>query len=225
MTNSCPECGTSMEFEDHEVRLKTGVCPSCSKEFAFVQGTSVAARMAAPPGGESAEEGAAAIVPGEGPECEECGSPLQIREGRAGSLKVVCPECETTTTFVPQRERPREGRERGRPEGSDAEPPRGRPCRQCGAPLRFSTGEDGMLVGECDACGNRFTLPPRTGGPGGGRGFRGGPSYGRRDYRSNGGGGGRFPSRGGRPFRSDDRRGRPRDDDDRRPKRRRPRDE
>ena len=57
--------------------------------------------------------------------------------------------------------------------------PRARPCRECGAPLRFSTGPDGAISGECDACGNKFTLPPKR------EGFRGGsrgPPFRNRGY-------------------------------------------
>jgi len=227
-----------MEFEQREVRLRTGTCPSCAKEFAFVEGTSVSSRLASPPEGSASatDEGVAVIEAVEGgPECETCGAPLSFREGKGGSIEVVCADCETTTVFVPQRsapklERIREDRpERApRPErsgGFDSEGPRGRPCRKCGATLRFSTGEDGNLVGECESCGNRFTLPPRD-DSGGGRGDRGGSRYGRRDYRSSSGGRPPYQGRGGygggRPYRGGDRRGPPRsDDDDNRRKRRR----
>lgn len=220
-----------MELEQREVRLRTGVCPACTKEFAFVEGSTVSSRLGSPPSlaeGESeggAEEGKGTLG---GPECDECGSPLSFREGPRGSLEVTCDECETTTVFVPKSKAERPDRER--PPRFDSEPPRGRPCRQCGAPLRFSTGEDGLLVGECAACGNRFTLPPRADRGGGGRSYGGPPRYGRREFR--GGPGGRPPYRGrggaggNRPFRQSDRRGAPPyDDEDRRPKRRRPRDE
>lgn len=237
MANTCPDCGTSMEFEQREVHLRTGTCPSCAKEFAFVEGTTVSSRLSSPPAGSGSgpdQEVAMIAGPEGGPECEECGSPLAFREGKAGSLEVVCAECETTTVYVPQRGAPRferapepaEGPERPqRAERFDPDAPRGRPCRKCGATLRFSTGDDGMLVGECESCGNRFTLPPRDerGGSGGGRG---GSRYGRREYRPAPGGRppyrGRGGDRGARPFRASDRRGPPRfDDDDNRRKRRR----
>jgi len=231
MTSSCPECGTSMEFDEREVHLRTGTCPSCSKEFAFVEGTTVSSRLApGPSGGASTSEAGAVVIAGAegGPECEECGAPLAFREGKNGSLEAVCADCEITTVFVPQREAPKfeRERERERPERFDAEAPRGRPCRKCGATLRFSTGDDGMLVGECESCGNRFTLPPRS-DSGGGRGDRGGPRYGRREYRPSSGGRPPYRGRGGygggRPSRGSDRRGPPRsdEDDDRRKRRRR----
>jgi len=229
MTNSCPDCGAAIEYEQREVRLRTGVCPSCTKEFAFFEGATVSSRLGALPSGSEPE---AATTPGErvtaegGPECEECGSPLSFREGRGGSLEVVCSECETTTVFVPKSEAAAPRRER--PAQFDADgPPRGRPCRKCGAPLRFSTGDDGMLVGECEACGNRFTLPPRPEGGGGDRRFGGNPRYGRPEFRRAPGGRppyrGRGGDRGAPPFRRSERAGPPRyDSDDRRRKRRRP---
>jgi len=249
MANSCPECGTSMDFEQHDVHLRTGTCPACAKEFAFVEGTTVSARLGSPPSGPVApSEGGAPVAEGAegGPECEECGSLLAFREGKNGSLDAVCADCGTTTVYVPQRapgrpemvfeppergrERPERGRER--PERFDGGAPRGRPCRKCGAPLRFSTGDDGNLVGECDSCGNRFTLPPRAdggGGGGGGWGSRGAPRYGRREFRPSAGGRppyrGRSGDRTGRPFRPSDRRGPPRGDDEDRPRKRRRREE
>ena len=100
--------------------------------------------------------------------------------------------------------------------------PRSRPCRQCGAPLRFTTNEEGLLVGECEACGNRFTLPPRTeggrreGGFGrddrGSRGRRFGPPSGRSK-------GGRSYAPRGRSFRRYDSDEAPRDRDRRRRRR------
>jgi len=219
MTSTCPDCGASVEFEQHEVRLRTGVCPSCAKEFAFVEGTTVSSRLGSPPkttGGGEAEggtEGASGAA--EGPECADCGSPLAFREGPDGSLEVSCDECETMTVFVPKPEHRREAPERRRQFPEEA--PRGRPCRRCGNPLRFSTGEDGHLVGECDSCGNRFTLPPRSdrGGPGRG-GYDRPQRYGRRDFRSKPGG--RPPYRNRRRTSSYDNDAPPR-------KRRRPRDE
>jgi ssDNA-binding Zn-finger/Zn-ribbon topoisomerase 1 len=227
MTNTCPDCGATMELEQREVRLRTGVCPACAKEFAFVEGEGIASRLSSPPSASEEEpEGEAEDeTTGGGPECEECGTPLAFRAAENGSLEVVCTECDTTTVFVPKSEAVRPPREA--PPRFEGEMPRGRPCRRCGAPLRFSTGEDGLLVGECASCGNRFTLPPRPDRGGGGRGYRGAPRTGRRDFRRSPGGRPPYPGRGGhRPFRRFDRRGGPRDEDEDRPrKRRRPRDE
>ena len=218
MPNNCPQCGSAMEYEVHEVRLRTGTCPACSKEFALVEGETVASRLgAAPPSSEASDEedneaGAGAVVAG-GPECEECGSPLLFREGPHGTLEVRCDECETMAVFVPQSEAPSRGRPRGTREGParemDAFAPRGRPCRKCGNPIQFSTQEDGVLVGECSSCGNRFTLPPRREGPEGGRRFDRRPRDDRGDFRRGppgGRGGGRYPGpRRGPPRQFDDR--------------------
>lgn len=221
-----------MDFEEREVHLRTGTCPSCAKEFAFVEGSTVShLAPTGPPSAGGSEEGAerGAGATG-GPECETCGAPLAFREGSRGSLEVVCTDCETTTTFVPQRAagRPERYRERA-PRFDDSTPSRGRPCRRCGAPLRFSTGEDGNLVGECESCGNRFTLPPRDGDSGARPRGRGGPPrYGRRDFRSGPGGRpsyrNRGNDRGARPFRRSDRSGTSgfdSDDGERRKRRRR----
>lgn len=216
MASTCPDCGASIVFEQHDVHLRTGVCPACAKEFAFVEGAAVSSRLGTPPEGVEDEEAGEAVapVPG-GPECEDCGSPLTFRSGHGGSIEVTCGECETTTVYV---RKPEHGRpDRGPPPRFDEEAPRGRPCRRCGAPLRFSTGENGFLVGECESCGNRFTLPPRA-GPGRGRGFGGPRRYGQSDFRRG--------SRTRPPYRGQDRRGSSDLDDRERPrKRRRPRDE
>jgi DNA-directed RNA polymerase subunit M/transcription elongation factor TFIIS len=218
MPNNCPQCGSAMEYEVHEVRLRTGTCPACSKEFALVEGETVASRLgSAPPSsgaedeeGTEAGEGAATV---EGPECEECGSPLSFHEGPRGTLEVRCDECETVAVFVPQTEAPSRGRPRADREGpgreTDSFAPRGgRPCRKCGNPIQLSTGEDGVVVGECTSCGNRFTLPPRRDGPGGGRRFDRRPRDDRSDFRRGPGarGGGRYPGpRRGPPRQFDDR--------------------
>jgi ssDNA-binding Zn-finger/Zn-ribbon topoisomerase 1 len=208
-----------MELEEHEVRLRTGTCPTCAKEFAFVEGTAVAARLGAPPlaaiAGSEEGEATGEKMAGEGPECKECGSPLTFREGRGGTIEASCPDCETTTVLVRKREAAREERGERPRDRFDAGAPRARPCRQCGAPLRFSTDEDGQVVGECTACGNRFTLPPRSESGGGRRDYRGRPSFQRRDFRGG-------PPR--RPY-SSDRRERFGGTDDERRRRRRPRDE
>ena len=173
MPNSCPDCGAEIEYSEREVRLRTGHCGACGHEFTFVAGAALPLPEPAEPGsGADADAGADTGAPAaSGLECEECGTPLTLRARRDGSLEARCEECESTTIYVPRSAaegEPREGRpSRGYPPGGEG--PRSRPCRQCGAPLRFSTNEEGLLVGECDACGNRFTLPPRTdrarGGP------------------------------------------------------------
>lgn len=184
----CPGCGAEVEFESHEARLLTGTCPSCHRVSTIVEGA-VAAGTPGPPTGSPAPAEAPRVA---GLECSECGSALVIEPQEDGSLELHCSECESVARFVRDDaaagERAERGPERYRPRfeprSGPARPPPGRPCRQCGSPLSFSTDEEGNLVGECAACGNRFTLPPRRDGPRSeGRGRyppRGPPRYGRR---------------------------------------------
>jgi len=170
----------------------TGTCSSCQRVTTLIEGT-IPLGTAAPGGtGDSStvSEGSAS-----GPECADCGGTLTVTAGEDGKLEVACAECETTTVFVPEGSPPpRSGPDRGerfdRPRRREMPggegPSRSRPCRQCGAPLAFTTDENGNLTGECSSCGNRFTLPPRRDGPPGrdrpsaGRyGARGPPRYGR----------------------------------------------
>jgi len=208
---SCPDCGAAVEFAEQEARLLTGTCAGCGKMVTVVTGVHLEPGTA-----EGSLEGTASETTAPaGPACAECGGPLAIEiDGRR--LTASCDSCDATTEFfqggADERPAPRErsfdGPRRGRGEdgmrGANA-----RPCRQCGAPLRFTTSEDGVLTGECDSCGNRFTLPPRRdsgrGGGFGGPGRRGPPGRypPRRDYRS---GGDRRPSRpGGSRYRPRDR--------------------
>jgi hypothetical protein len=226
MANSCPDCGSTVEYADREVLLRTGTCASCGHAFTFVAGSALEVGspvVATPPAvGETP-------APAEGgPECAECGTPLIFRARSDGSIEANCEECESTTVFVPSTPDERRPAPRERPMREEREAPsgpRGRPCRQCGAPLRFTTNDEGLLVGECDSCGNKFTLPPRdasdrgrSGDRGGGRpgGRRFGPPRGRPSWGRGTGG----PGRGPRTYGRDRRDG---DDDDRetRPRRRR----
>ena len=193
--------------------MLTGTCADCHRVTTLVEGplplgTPEAAATEGAPTGEVASP-----APG-GPECAECGSLLTITARDDGLLEVACAECETTTTFVPEGSAPpRAPRERSdryeRPRGRDGGAGEGssnaRPCRQCGAPLKFTTDADGVLTGECTSCGNRFTLPPRREG-GFGRGDRGGgdrysargpPRYGRKPGCWSGGSSGGRPRYGG----------------------------
>jgi hypothetical protein len=178
---------------------------------------------------ETAEPGTVPSGGPAGPACAECGGPLTIEiDGR--TLTAECDSCDTTIQFFqgdpdsrpsrPPRERSFDGprREGG---GEGFRPMNARPCRQCGAPLKFTTGEDGVLTGECESCGNRFTLPPRRDsgrGGFGGPGRRGPPGRfaPRRDYRS--GGDRRPPRPGGSRYRPRDRDSS--EGDDERPRRR-----
>lgn len=176
MTSNCPDCGSTVEYTEREVRLRTGTCSSCGHEFTFLAGASIPVGVAARTEAEEPSEEAEVEGP-PGPECAECGSTLLFRARSDGSLEASCPECETSTEFVPREEAGFRSPRRGgtRDERGPSGGARGRPCRQCGAPLRFSTNEEGLLVGECDSCGNKFTLPPRDRegrGSGGDRRFR-----------------------------------------------------
>lgn len=221
-----------MEFSERAVSLRTGTCPACQKEFAFVEGSTLSHHLApAPESSGATPVGAPIEVAEDAPECDECGSVLTFRAGRGGSVLAVCGECETTTVLRPESaeaEPEPERRREPRREFSEGAAPRGRPCRKCGAPLRFTTGDDGLLVGECDSCGNRFTLPARTGEGRREYGSRDRPSYGRGGFRSSRGPRPPYRDRGpggSRPFGGSDRRGRPPGDDDDRRRRRRPRNE
>ncbi len=195
MANTCPDCGEAIELTDREVRLRTGTCGACHHEFTLVAGAALPIPEGAAVGGVI-PSAAAPEPPEGGPECADCGGPLLFRARSDGSLEARCDECETTAIYV-VRGAPSEERTERRPRAPSFDRdaggglPRGRPCRQCGAPLRFTTNDEGSLVGECDACGNRFTLPPRSDSPrgpprygGGGRpgGRRFGPPRGRPSY-------------------------------------------
>ncbi len=230
MTDTCPACGAEMEYSERAVTLRTGTCPSCAKAFAFVEGATLADHLPPPDERTGATPvGAPIEVAEDSPECDECGTLLAFRTGRKGAILAVCSECETTTVYRAASEAAPEGRDRAVSSRDFGGPgaPRSRPCRKCGAPLRFSTTEDGLLVGECDSCGNRFTLPPR-GGSDRPRSYPGRPPYGRSGYRSGDRRGSYYRGSGrsgGRPYRESERRGPPSGDDDTRRRRRRPREE
>ena len=240
MSGSCPDCGAEVEFTTRPAQLRVGACSACGHSFALFEdpsGTSPGAVSgliatsvpgATPPSPAEASGGA---IP-----CPQCEGSLTLRASGEGRIVGVCADCEAETVFTvetgeeEEAEEPRARRgppARGRFSGGGmdrGEGPRSRPCRECGAPLRFSTNPDGTVQGECTSCGNRFTLPPRTYDRGGGGGFRGrfGPRGGSdRGGRFPRGSGGRF-GRGPPPYA---RRRPPREDegeerDDRRRRRR-----
>ncbi len=227
MSSSCPDCGNPMEFAEREVRLRTGQCSGCGHEFTLVVGSAISPPGPVPVTAGAEGPGETGPVPEGTPECADCGSPLLFRVRDDGSLEARCDSCDTTEIYVARSAAPREERPARRersfaPPGGGPMGPRSRPCRQCGAPLRFTTNEEGLLVGECEACGNRFTLPPRTeggrreGGFGrddrGSRGRRFGPPSGRSK-------GGRSYAPRGRSFRRYDSDEAPRDRDRRRRRR------
>jgi len=229
--SACPGCGAEVEYTVETTRVLTGTCGQCHRVTTLVEGP-LPPGTPSPAGAGSDEEAPTTAAPLGGPECAECGSPLTVAVRPDGSLEVSCEECETTSRFVPEGARPPPGghdrsdrpdRRRSRESGEDGSP-RARPCRQCGAPLTFTTDDDGQLVGECRSCGNRFTLPPRRddfGGRGGGGRFpsRGPPRYGRRPGGWSGGEGRRYGGTRRPPGRAPE----GSDDSDDRRRRRRPR--
>ncbi len=209
MTSTCPECGGEVTLTEQPARAWSGDCPGCGKGITILGGVR-------PPHGGPAESDGATDESGPasaGVACPECGNPLEVRFASRGALETVCGDCGTSTTYARTEpgaeESYPERRPRGRPPGPGGRFDRaaGRPCRECGGVLQFSSAPDGGVVGECSQCGNRFTLPARQpmGGDRGGRGFGGRP------------GGRRYGAGGDRPRRWD--RGPPRDRDASRPAR------
>lgn len=221
MSISCPACGGSVDLAERPLPVLNGVCPNCSREvFLLAPGGPVprptAAEGATSEEAESEAPAAAAglSIPHPG---DDCDGNILLTAGGPDRLTGTCDDCGEEFTFVlsggeeaEEEERPmrrpaprfRAPREMERGGGRfDQERP-ARPCRQCGGPLTFETGEDGTVTGRCSSCGNTFTLPRRREGRGGDRGDRDRrPSYGRGGPRRFGGGGGRREYGG----RSDDR--------------------
>jgi DNA-directed RNA polymerase subunit M/transcription elongation factor TFIIS len=210
VANTCPDCGADVEYAEQTTQVLTGSCGECHHGFAIYSEVSNAGgerRVVFSKGGEDVESAQTFVAP----PCPECGEALTLKGSAGSRIEAACSSCGSTAAFVlagdESVQEPRGAPDRGRSfERSDASsgPPRGRPCRQCGAPLRFTTAEDGTLTGECSSCGNRFTLPRRREESGGG-GYRRGGGMGRREgfrprgeYRPRTGGGGRFPGAGRR---------------------------
>ncbi len=200
MDASCPECGGSAELAARTSRVFTGSCAGCGHTFLVVQeAPSEGLGSPAEDGGVSTGQartgvaGPTAESLGDGPSCGKCGAALSLRASSAESIQGSCVSCGATFSYELARPSfpPRAGggrRDHGRPgDGPGFGSSRARPCRECGAPLRFSTGPDGTVTGECTSCGNRFTLPQR-------REYDRG--RGSRDRRS-GSGGGFAPREGG----------------------------
>jgi hypothetical protein len=249
METSCPDCGGAAELVARPSRVLQGTCAGCGRSFTMLQdasadgpGGSMAGSATTPgePGSTLASSAAgSAVPPVGGPECASCGAPLTLRSSSESTLEANCASCGSTFRYElaqrPFRSRsgPREDRPRSDARGGFGPQRTARPCRECGAPLRFSTTADGMVTGECTSCGNRFTLPPRREFGGGredrdrrprtGRSFPSGDRGGNPRWRPRGAGGPR-PSYRGAPsrFRRTERRGDDEDDDGER-RRRRPR--
>jgi DNA-directed RNA polymerase subunit RPC12/RpoP len=179
----CPDCGAEIELAERTARLFAGACADCGKPVTVIQaaagGSEAVASAPIPEGGTARVE---APTPASGPPCGSCGAPLALQAGSPSKIDGSCAACGATFVYLLSRPEERERRfDRGGPprrDGPGAGPPRSRPCRECGGPLRFSTDDDGNVTGECTSCGNRFTLPPRRefGGERGGPGGRRGPS-------------------------------------------------
>lgn len=175
MGTPCPDCGADVELAERPIRLRGGRCGACGHELTVLSDVRVGSespeqgrardgsRESAEVGEGSSEESAS---PAEGGiPCPKCGGPLELTASEDHQLKAACADCGADFTYVLETGRGRGAGPRARPEREPREggesSPRARPCRQCGAPLRFSTNEDGTVTGKCDSCGNEFTLPPR----------------------------------------------------------------
>lgn len=225
MAHSCPDCGHDVELHDRTARVRTGNCGGCGLVLTYLAegGAPVPAEGGSTPS-ETAEPGAAPLP---ALSCPSCGGTLELTVGEGGDLAAACDDCDEEFTYrcikvgeEPAAEAPegpaperRGGRrfERAPPRSFDrdgGEGPRARPCRQCGAPLTFTTLPDGGVEGSCASCGNRFSLPPRRDrfgddrGGGGRRRFGGPPRGGGRPFPGRGGGarGGGSYGRGRRPY-------------------------
>jgi hypothetical protein len=211
VSNTCPDCGTAIEFASQPAQVLTGSCASCGHSFTLLEGIVEPGRGS---GGRADERTVAnhrstEVEPPPGPPCSLCGAPLEITATPSG-LSAVCNGCSSSFQFVLRTDTDRPFRrpaDRGTYRSGDRnspEAPRARPCRNCGGALQFTTSPEGLVTGTCASCGNRFTLPPRRDEGGRGRGGRPG-QRGRYPSRARGPGGyGRGGDRGAPPprFRS-----------------------
>ncbi|MGI0131770.1 MAG: hypothetical protein ACREDK_01545 [Thermoplasmata archaeon] len=233
MPKSCPECGAAVEFTSQTTEVLQGACTACHHAFVLLPVQSTIENLGTPTPSEAdaEEDDAESLLP-----CPSCGEGLELESEGADRLKATCEGCGTVVAFRREGadEEDDEGEAPERPmrapfrrddrEGEEA--PRARPCRQCGAPLKFETNADQTVTGRCEACGNEFTLPPRRDDRRGGTGR----SYGRSGgtSRFSGGGGGRsrfggssYRGRSGPPRGGSGRPRRDRDDEGDRRRRRR----
>lgn len=182
MISTCPTCGAAAEFTSRQVRAVHGSCGACGGDFTIVEPNAPADAPDAPEevsdpssAGDGPEPGRThrgSVMPSlSAPPCRRCGAPLALRSWTGESAEAACPSCGATVEYrtMPPRREPQRGpwRDFG---GRGPSPPRsgpglrGKPCRECGGPLAFSTDAAGVVTGECSSCGNRFTLPPRSTG-------------------------------------------------------------
>lgn len=153
MTSSCPDCGAEIAYQAETLSLRTGSCSRCGRTSRLLDGLTLAGvpAVSATPGPDS-------------PPCARCGSPTSLRLVSPDRITATCTSCGATLAFElagPRAPRERDRGPAGGPSFSAPGRPSSRPCRACGGPLRFSTDEDGLVTGECESCGNRFTLPRR----------------------------------------------------------------
>ncbi len=186
MGSSCPGCGAVDGLTSRAVRAVHETCAACGRSFTVIEPAveptpSELEEIEAAPrhagGGKATGEGSSAPS---GPPCRQCGAPLALRSWAEEGVEAQCPSCGANVRYrtMPPFRGPRGPSPGGYGErggGGRFAPPQSRPCRECGGPLTFSTDEEGVVTGSCAQCGNRFTLPPRTGGgrPGGPRGRSG----------------------------------------------------
>lgn len=181
VTNLCPDCGGEAALTETDVRVLRGACSACGHAFTVLReleptDRSAPAGPSPTPAGRTPEGAPSAVATG-GPSCGVCSAAMTVRTVSETSLEAHCASCGTSFTYVLTTVPLGAPREEGRlgPRGPRRGPsavPGGRPCRECGGPIRFSTDEQGNTSGECTSCGNRFTLPPRREFGGGGRGGR-----------------------------------------------------
>lgn len=245
MSVSCPECHQDVPVESRTVTLQAGSCPGCHREVVLwssesgtaptepvVEESTVPTISVEHMDGDDDCDGTLSLTVGSPGHlvgtCGDCGAEFQFNLATEGGDGEKAPEAEETPRRRSFGDRPRFNDRGGGDRGGES---RSRPCRRCGGPIAFETGDDGTVTGRCGSCGNTFSLAPREdrrpGGyrGGGGGGFRSGGGFRPGGFRSGGsrfggggggGGGGRFSPPGRRRFeRRDD------DNDDDRPRRRR----
>jgi hypothetical protein len=235
MPRTCPDCGTSVEYSTRTAYVLNGSCGQCGLVLTVLEDAPGTPSGAPPVGTTIGSSPRGSASRGNEPPCPACGAPLGFHASSSGGIEGTCTGCGASSEYVPagsaaREDAPMRGRRPERPSfsgggGGGSFPSQARPCRECGGPLRFSTTPDGTVAGECGSCGNKFVLPPRRDGDGGGRGG-GGRRFDRGSGPRFGGGGGRRdgPPRYGRPpggpgrFRPREDRGG--DSDEERPRRR-----
>ncbi len=124
MTSSCPDCGTSMEFDEREVHLRTGTCPSCSKEYAFVEGSTVSARLARAPAGVPNPRRSSRSWAKAGPSATNAAPRFRSRKVRT-VLSRPFARTARSLRFSSRSEEPRSSSENGKPRSSNERGPRG----------------------------------------------------------------------------------------------------